>query len=440
MWRGDTSVVDEQTTGPPPPSFSPASAPPPDWSPPDPWGAPTWSPPPPPAFSAPGASPRRPAGQPIAALAAVAAVAALAGGLIGGALVLAMQGPRTLVRSTTIGPSPVAPLTNPGSPTGGINVAAVLAKVEPGVVSIHTFDGPAATARGVGAGTGMVITPDGEVLTNAHVTLIDEATCTVAPSIRVTLAGSTAQKPVQVIAVDCSDDIALLRIPAATSLPTVELGDSASLRVGDPVVAIGNALDLPGGPTVTEGIVSALGRPLLGTAVNLENLIQTDAAINPGNSGGPLVNAAGQVIGMNTAVAGSTGQGIAAQNLGFAIAMNTARPVIRQLQTGHASRAYLGVATQDVTAAVAAQVGISDTTGAIIDQVSAGSAAAAAGLQRNDVIVSINGNKVANAGDVQAAIRTAKPGDKITIGYHRNGQARTTVATLGSKSLTATGP
>jgi S1-C subfamily serine protease len=385
-----------------------------------------WSAPPPPIPPPPAPAPvRRP-------VTVIAAVAALVGGLVGGGLVRLTEGKRTLVQQAP------AQITVPIPSGGALNVPAILARVEPGVVSIHTFQGADPAAAPIGAGTGMIITPDGEILTNAHVTLADEQTCTVAPAIRVTGSGSTAQHPVQVVAVDCADDIALLRIPGARNLPTVQLGDSSALRVGDPVVAIGNALDLPGGPTVTDGSVSGLGRPLESATETLEDLIQTDAAINPGNSGGPLVNAAGQVVGMNTAVAGDTGQGVAAQNLGFAIAVNTAKPVITQLESGHASRAYLGVATEDVTPAVAARVGITDTSGAIVDEVAPESGAATAGLQVGDVIVAINGKRIATAGDVQAAVRAAKPGDVITIVYHRAGVSHTTTATLAAKSLTST--
>ncbi len=209
------------------------------------------------------------------------------------------------------------------------------------------------------------------------------------------------------------------------------------MHVGDPVVAIGNALDLPGGPTVTEGIVSAIGRPLQGGTEDLFNLIQTDAAINPGNSGGPLVNSSGDVVGMNTAViqqAGSNGE--VAQNLGFAIAVNTIKPIVDQLRTGNASKAFLGVSSEDMTAAIAQRYGISVTTGAIIVEVQAGSAAATAGIQPQDVIVRFGTKTIASAGDLVAAVRGVKPGDKVEIEWVRGDQHMTATVTLGSKSLT----
>jgi serine protease Do len=285
----------------------------------------------------------------------------------------------------------------------------------------------------------MIITPDGEVLTNAHVTLSDETTCAVAPSIRVTRDKTTAEVPAQVIAVDCGDDVALLRLPGVSGLPTVQLGSSSSMRVGDAVVAIGNALDLPGGPTVTQGIISAIGRPLQGGSEDLFNLIQTDAAINPGNSGGPLVNAAGQVIGMNTAVIDQANPGQSAQNLGFAIAVDTIKPLINQLQSGHASRAFLGVSTTDVTPDVANRLGLNVTQGAIVTQVQPGSTAANAGLQNNDVIVKFDGMTITNAGDLVTAIRARNPGDRVTIVVNRAGKTVTLSGVLGSASLTTGG-
>jgi len=343
-----------------------------------------------------------------------------------------------------------APVTEPTIPTtpipagvaggaGAFNIQAVLAQTEPGVVSIHTYTGSDASAQAIGAGTGMILTSDGEILTNAHVTLEDESSCTIAPSIRVTRYKTTTEVPVQVVGVDCSDDVALLKLPGVSGLPTVTLGSSTAMRVGDSVVAIGNALDLPGGPTVTSGIISAIGRPLQGGTEDLFNLIQTDAAINPGNSGGPLVNAAGQVIGMNTAVIDQANAGQSAQNLGFAIAVDTIKPVVSQLQTGHASRAFLGVSTADVTPDIANRLGLDVTQGAIVTQVQPASTAASAGVQTNDVIVKFDGSVITNAGDLVAAIRQRNPGDRVTIVVDRGGKDLTLTGVLGSASLT-TGP
>lgn len=380
---------------------------------------------------------------------AAAAVAAVIGGLVGGGVAVAARGQRTVVRNVVAPagsesalqqPGPSTPLDSGKAAAGALNIGAILARVEDGVVSVHTYQGSSATSQPIGAGSGMILSPDGEILTNAHVTLADETSCTVAPSIRVTLANSTEQKPVDVVAVDCGDDLALLRIPGASNLRTVQLGSSSALHVGDPVVAIGNALDLPGGPTVTQGIVSALGRPLEGADKNLYNLIQTDAAINPGNSGGPLVNGAGQVIGINTAVIGQADQGRSAEGLGFAIAIDTAKPIVEELRSGHASKAFLGVETADVTAALAQRRGLAVTKGALVGNVEPNSAAEQAGLETDDVITSFNAKGIASSGDLVAAIRAAKPGDRVTIGWDRKGKPGSATVTLGSQSLTMTAP
>jgi putative serine protease PepD len=210
----------------------------------------------------------------------------------------------------------------------------VLAKVEPAVVSIETTGVLRGGSSSVeGAGTGMILTSDGEVLTNNHV--IAGAT-----SVTVTLFGQTNALPARVIGTDPTQDLALVQIENEHGLPTVLLGDSNQALVGDNVLAIGNALALSGGLTVTEGIVSSKNRSLTATSEttgkseNLTGLIQTSAAINSGNSGGPLVNSSGQVIGMNTAVAESTQGNAPAQNIGFAIAVDTIKPLLAQLRAG----------------------------------------------------------------------------------------------------------
>ena len=198
-----------------------------------------------------------------------------------------------------------------------LDVAAILAKVEPAIVAIQ------ATGRlGIGQGTGIIISADGEVLTNAHV--VEGATADPGhPAGREPVpAGHRSSGPTAATTSPCS------RSQDASGLPTAELGSSAAVRVGDDVVAVGNALGLRGDPTVTRGIVSALNRSL----DTLTGMIQTDAAINPGNSGGPLVNNRGQVIGINTAVAGQGGQ-----NIGFAIPIDSAKTILDGLRSGQAA-------------------------------------------------------------------------------------------------------
>jgi len=245
----------------------------------------------------------------------------VSGGLVA---IFASRAPQTVVREFFP--------TNPPKTLPG-DVQAILAQVMPAVVSIDTssFRLGQGGELAEGAGTGMIIRSSGVVLTNNHV--IAGAT-----SISVTLEGETVSHPARVIGTDPSRDIALIQIEGtAGGLPTVTLGNSGKTAQGDGVIAIGNALALAGGPTVTEGIVSAENRSLTtqndaGTLIeHLTGLIQTDAPINPGNSGGPLVDSRGDVIAMNTAVAISTAGNAPAQNVGFAIATNSIQPVIASL-------------------------------------------------------------------------------------------------------------
>lgn len=208
------------------------------------------------------------------------------------------------------------------------NVSAILAKVEPSVVTVKTtieVRGQfGSTQTGEAAGTGIILTADGEVLTNAHV--VADAT-----SITVTLYGKTSALNATLIGKDTVNDVALLKIEAVSGLTPATIADSATVMVGDDAIAIGNALNLDGGVSVTKGIISALGRSINVEAGHLSNLIQTDAAISSGNSGGPLVNNAGQVVGMNTAGATSS-QHVTAENIGFSIPINQAMKVVTQLR------------------------------------------------------------------------------------------------------------
>jgi putative serine protease PepD len=269
-----------------------------------------------------------------------------------------------------------------------------------------------------GAGSGSILTADGEVLTNAHV--VAGAT-----SIEVFLDGEKEGRPADLIGVSSTTDVALLKIRDARDLPTATLGSSADLRVGDSVVAIGNALDLGATPTVTEGIVSALNRSIDAPGDSFTGLIQTDAAINPGNSGGPLVDAQGRLIGVNTAVAGD------AQNIGFALAIDQVKPIVEDLRAGKgsqsgtapASAGFLGVSTQDATG----------TPGATVSEVVNGSPADEAGIRPGDVITGVDGEDVGSAEDLVAAVRAHEPGDTVTLSWTRGGEAQTAKVELGSR-------
>jgi S1-C subfamily serine protease len=283
-----------------------------------------------------------------------------------------------------------------------------------------------------GAGTGMVITPDGDVLTNAHV--VRGAT-----SIKVTLYNEKDSRDADLLGSDPSADVAIVKIRNASNLPTVKFGSSKDAQVGDSVLAIGNALALPGGPSVTEGIISAKDRTIDDpqSGVHLEGLLQTDAAINPGNSGGPLVNANGEVIGINTAVIQSAGNGIA-QNIGFAIAIDTVKPLIEQLKKGSGvvtARAFLGVSSQTLTPDVKQRYGFTPDKGAVVVDVVPGSPAENAGLQPADVVTRFGDQGVESADDLTSAVRNRKPGDKVDITFYRGSAQRKVTVTLGSRQV-----
>ncbi len=296
-------------------------------------------------------------------------------------------------------------------------INALTTKAEPSIVSIH--DSIAQTdifgrqVEGQAAGTGFVLSADGYILTNDHV--IDGA-----DDITVNFSDGD-QVAAEVVAADPGSDLAVLHVDR-DNLPALPLGDSDALQVGDQVVAIGNALDLSGGPTVTTGIVSAKDRTLTEpNGEHLANLLQTDTAINPGNSGGPLLDLQGNVVGINTAIAGQ------AQNIGFAIAINPAQAMIDQLRAGKVpEHALLGVSIAPVD-----QVG---EGGAAVTAVEDGSAAAAAGLEAGDVITSVDGVTINVPDDVGAAISTHQPGDQVQVTYQRNGQEHTVTATLSERT------
>jgi S1-C subfamily serine protease len=310
------------------------------------------------------------------------------------------------------------------------DIQGILARVEPAVVSINTRGfsegGLFEVEPSSGAGTGMVMSPDGLVLTNAHV--VAGAT-----SIKVKFSDGTVRDGT-VVGSNRSVDVALVKVQGARGLPTVALGQSKDLQVGDAVVAIGNALALPGGPTVTEGIVSAKDRSLRTEVGELENVIQTDAAINPGNSGGPLVNAQGEVVGVNTAVAGN------AQNIGFAIGIDTIKPLIEELRTGGSRTvAFLGVSSSTVDEETANRLGISASEGALVVQVAPGSPAQQAGLRQVDVVTRVDDTSISSSGDLVAAVRRHKPGEKVRVTWRRGDQERTATVALGSQSQDAVG-
>jgi S1-C subfamily serine protease len=300
---------------------------------------------------------------------------------------------------------------------GQASARAVASKVDPAIVDVNTLIqtvGRPVTA----AGTGMILTSSGEVLTNNHV--VQGST-----SIKVTLSDGSSYAA-RVVGVDPSADVALLQIQGRSGLPTVTLADSSTVSVGQPVIAIGNALGQGGTPNVTEGSVTGLDRSITasdgtGSAEQLSGLIQSDAPISPGDSGGPLVNSAGQVVGMITA--GSTDRfSQRTSTVGFAIPSNTAADVVNQIRSGRASSSiilgrpgYLGVQVEDLDPATAAQLGLNVSAGALVTGVVSGSPAAQAGIARNAVITAVDGTQIASANDLGPPIHTHKPGQSIRV-------------------------
>ena len=369
-----------------------------------------------------------------------AAVAALVGSVVGAEVGSNSQ--QTIVKQF---------FPNSSALTKPQDIQEILAKVEPAVVSINADAGGSGSASGdivEAAGSGMILTPTGEVLTNNHV--VAGAT-----TVTVTLFGQSNALPSHVLGTDPAQDLALVQIDHASALPTLALGDSSQARVGDSVLAIGNALALAGGPTVTEGIVSAEGRSLTaqndsGQTENLTGLLQTDAAINPGNSGGPLVNSEGQVIGMNTAVASSTTGNAPTENIGFAIAVDSIKPRLDQLRQGGTggagpetpalvpadNSAYMGVIVGSVTPALQQADHLTPSSGALVVSVESGSPAQKAGLRVNDVIVSFNGATIQSPDDLTAAIHPLGPGDRVVVGVYRGTAQLALRVTLGARPTT----
>ncbi len=272
------------------------------------------------------------------------------------------------------------------------------------------FQAPAPRShREGGLGSGVIISPDGYILTNNHV--IDDAT-----DVRVTLPDRREFKG-RVIGKDAKIDLAVVKIDAS-NLPAITVGNSSKMQIGDCVLAIGNPYGV--GQTVTMGIISATGRAGLGIE-DYEDFIQTDAAINPGNSGGALVNDRGQLVGINTAILAEGGGGN--QGIGFAVPVNLARQVMDQIvEHGHVVRSYLGVSVQAVTPDIAKAMNLPTPDGALVSQVSPDSPAAKAGLQEGDVILSINGNPVNEFNQLRMTVSMMIPGDSANLKVFRNGQ------------------
>jgi S1-C subfamily serine protease len=327
--------------------------------------------------------------------------------------------------------APSASVLNlPSAVTGDFDVHGVLDKIGNAVVSIEVGTQRGNSIFNNGAGSGFIVSTDGFVLTNNHV--VDGSN-----AITVKFADGTTEKAT-VVGTSAQHDVAVLKIGNVHGATPLKLADTTSLRVGDDVLAIGNALDLGDSPTVTLGIVSAKNRSIdtqsdTGASEHLTGLIQTDAAINPGNSGGPLVNASAEVVGINSA--GVQG----ANNIGFAIDINSVKDIIAQLEQGKnvdATSPFLGVATvavSDIDAQTKQQFGVTVDSGLLVQTVSSGSGAEKAGLKEGDVITKVDGKDVKSSDDLRNAIQGKKAGDTLTLEIQRGGQTQTVTATLGSR-------
>ena len=376
---------------------------------------------------------------------ALGAAAALALSACGG------SGVHINLSATPGGQSPVAggsplpnvplPSANPANPGLLANepVVQIVQRVAPAVVNVTTrVESPGSFLGGsqVGkdVGTGFIIRSDGIIATNFHV--VEGAL-----NIKVALPPPDGRVfDARAIGGDSDHDLAVLKISAA-GLPTVPLGDSSKVQLGEQVIALGYALALLGGPTVTSGIISSLARTVQATDPNANNgqgltrtyqdVVQTDAAINPGNSGGPLIDLDGNVIGINTA--GNS----QAQSIGFSIAIDAAKPIIDQaIAHPSAPSPYLGVTTETVNPGVASQFGLGATQGAVVLALAPNGPAEVARIRVGDVIVSFGGQAVSTSDDLGKDILAHKPGDHVAVGVvHQDGTRSTVTVTLGVRPL-----
>lgn len=358
------------------------------------------------------------------------------------ALIVSCTGTVFSVLSYQKSATPLTILTGDGKDGNSANfvegsVADIVSKVSESVVSIVTsikstgFFGYSYDSQA--AGTGIIVTVDGYILTNKHV--IEDAT-----KISVVLDDGTTYEDVKLVATDPLNDIAFLKIDGVSDLKSATLGNSKTITVGQQVIAIGNALGMYQN-TVTSGIISGIGRSLTATdstgtmQEELNDMIQTDAAINSGNSGGPLINAAGEVIGINTAT------GVSAENMGFAIPISSVKGMLTQLiEKGEAQRAYIGVYSVEITPDVAKEYNLPVSSGVYLynsakySAIVKGSPAEKAGLQNKDIITAVNGVKIGASGSLSTLIGEYKPGDTVQLTVIRDGNEIAINVTLGAYS------
>jgi len=328
------------------------------------------------------------------------------------------------ITETPLTPAPQqSPSSGGSNGSGGFNVNAIADHVDDAVVDVNTvidedpFDN--VPAEGTGAGTGMIITPSGLVMTNNHV--VKGAT-----KISVVVPGHSGSYTAAVVGASPTSDVALLQIQGLSDLPTVDVADSSTLAVGQDVIAIGNAFGRGGSPTVSHGQITGLGRSISvsdgeGGSGVLSNMIEMDASIHPGESGGPLVNASGQVIGIITAGT-REGPGSTDLTVGYAIPSASALAIVNEIRAGHASASiiigepgYLGIGAQELDSQTAARLGLGVDQGIVVTDVSGGTPADRAGITRNSVITAIDGKRVTTIDQLGVAIHEHGPGEEIKV-------------------------
>ena len=360
----------------------------------------------------------------------IAVVAAAAGAGIGWSLARAIN-----TRQSANATSPESPIqaVSPNQASGNTSLSALAAKVDPAIVDINTTVG-----TGEAAGTGMIIRSTGEILTNNHVV-------TGSTSISVTVQGRSQSYSAHVVGVNISHDVAVIQIDQSVSgLPTVTFANSSSLKVGQTVVAIGNALGRGGAPHVEQGQVTALDQTITaseggGASETLDGLIQSDAPIYEGDSGGALVNTSGQVVGMITA---GQAQGFRSQGseVGYAIQSNTALGIANRIRAHELSAdltygqwGYLGVAVQSMDAVAAQQLGLNVTSGALVTATpQRGTPAGDAGISRYSVITNVGGMAVTDSNSLGTAVHAHQPGDSVSVTWVNSSGTHTANLTLGA--------
>jgi serine protease Do len=323
-------------------------------------------------------------------------------------------------------PSPTAAADRTPGDEDALYAPDVVKELRPSVVHVlseaATLDVFGQVTPTQGVGTGFIIDEEGHIVTNNHVITVDSDQP--AQGITITL-DDGRQFQARIVGRDAPTDLAVLQIDG-DGLTPAELGSSSALQVGDDVLAIGNALDLPGGPTVTKGVVSAKGRLIQQDGITIPDVIQTDASINPGNSGGPLVNRRGEVVGITTAVIRGQAEGI-----GLAISIDSARPIVEELiDKGQVDRGLLGVTIVEITPALADSFDLAVEHGIGLRDVQPGGPAHRAGLRSGDIIVELAGQEINNSGDLFQALTDHRAGETVTVGFYREGKLMSAEVTL----------